>query len=92
MKQNPRNEDIDLDVRHHIYTTFAKTTHSPTTWETAEHLGLTTSRVESSFKRLADSHQIALAPGSTSIWMAHPFSGVRTNYTVSVGAKKYWGN
>lgn len=86
------NQQFDMDVRHFIYAWFARTAHPPTTQETATHFSVSISRVEESFNRLADSHQIALAPGSFNIWMAHPFSGVRTNFKIEIGAKKYWGN
>ena len=82
----------DSDLRHYIYLTFAETSRPPTTSETADHLGIEIAAVESGFERLAQAHKIALAPGSHSIWMAHPFSGVPTNYVSEVGDKKYWGN
>ena len=86
------HQQFDMDVRHFIYENLARTAYPPTTQETAAHLGASIYRVEESFNRLADSHQIALAPGSYNIWMAHPFSGVRTNFSIRIGAKKYWGN
>ena len=82
----------DSDLRHYIYLTFAKTSKPPTTSETANHWGIDIAAVESGFERLAQAHHIALAPGSHSIWMAHPFSGVPTNHVAEVGEKKYWGN
>ena len=85
-------QQLDMDVRHFIYSCFARTAQPPTTQETASHFGESISHIEGSFNRLADSHQIALAPGSFNIWMAHPFSGVRTNFNIEIGAKKYWGN
>ena len=86
------NHQLDKDVRQFIYANFARTALPPTTQETAAHFGVSISHAEGSFNRLADSHQIALAPGSFNIWMAHPFSGVRTNFRIEIGAKKYWGN
>jgi hypothetical protein len=82
----------DRDVRHFIYQTFAETARPPTTSEAAEYFKTTIARVEASFERLGKAHQIALAPGSYSIWMARPFSGVATNYVAEVGGKRYWGN
>jgi hypothetical protein len=85
-------ESFDKDVRHFIYTTFAETALPPTTRQVSEHLKVSIASVENSFERLANSHDIALAPGSHSIWMAHPFSGIPTNYVTSIGQKKYHGN
>ncbi len=85
-------ESFDKDVRYFIYTTFAETALPPTTRQVSEHLKVSIASVENSFERLANSHDIALAPGSHSIWMAHPFSGIPTNYVASIGQKKYHGN
>jgi hypothetical protein len=82
----------DPDVRHFIYTTFAETSRPPTTGEVAEHFKASIAAVENAFERLANAHHIALAPGSHSIWMAHPFSSIPTNFVAKIGNKKYWGN
>ena len=87
-------EDLTLDneVRHFIYQTFISTSRPPTTAETAKRFQLPISKIESAFERLDESHNIALAPGSHSIWMAHPFSALPTNYTAQINEKKYYGN
>ena len=88
-----RKEGIsDLDVRHFIYKTFAGTSRPPTTLETADHFKITIAAVESAYERLANTHHIALAPGSHGVWMAHPFSGLPTNYVTEVEYKRYYGN
>ena len=83
---------LDLDVRHFIYTTFARTSGPPTTSETATHFDVSIAAAEAVYERLAETHQIALAPGSHSIWMAHPFSALPTNHVTEIGSKRYWGN
>ena len=83
---------MDNEVRHFIYQTFISTSKPPTTAETAKRFQLSISKIESTFERLAASHDIALAPGSHSIWMAHPFSALPTNYTAQINQKKYYGN
>ena len=85
-------KEFDLDIRYFIYQTFSNTTKPPTTIEVADHLRVSISEVENSLDRLADAHHIALAPGSYSIWMAHPFSGIPTNFVAEIDGKKYWGN
>jgi hypothetical protein len=82
----------DLDIRHYIYTTLAGTTRPPTTFECAEHFDIPVAHVEAAYERLANAHHIALAAGSHSIWMSHPFSGLPTNYVTEIGAERYWGN
>jgi hypothetical protein len=82
----------DLDVRHFIYTTFVGTSRPPTTLETADYFKISIAAVEGAYERLANAHHIALAPGSHGVWMAHPFSGLPTNYVTKVEDKRYWGN
>ncbi|THB81420.1 MAG: hypothetical protein D3926_02090 [Desulfobacteraceae bacterium] len=85
-------ELLDAKIRHYIYQRFIDSTLPPTTEDTARHFNQPISCVEDSFDRLAQAHQIALAPGSHSIWMAHPFSGIPTNHVTRIGSKTYWGN
>jgi hypothetical protein len=84
--------ELNLDVRHFIYQTFSNTSKPPTTIEIGNHLQVSISEIENSLERLADSHHIALAPGSYSIWMAHPYSGIPTKFVAEINGKKYWGN
>ena len=83
---------IDRDVRHFIYLTFAQTAYPPTTHQTARHLNISIADAENAYDRLAKEHHIALAPGTHSVWMAHPFSGLPMNYLTVVENKRYWGN
>ena len=92
MKQSPKMQYSDNEIRHFIYQTFVDTTRPPTTFETADHFQISIAAVENAYERLAFAHQIALAPGTHSIWMAHPFSGLPTNYAAEVENKRYWGN
>lgn len=85
-------QDLDRDIRHFIYTTFAHTARPPTTQAAAKQFNIPVAEAENAFERLADAHHIALAPGTHTIWMAHPFSGLPTNYSAEIGGKKYWGN
>jgi hypothetical protein len=92
MDQKQSRPNIDLDVRYYIYATFAQTSHPPTSQEIANHFKRSNAEIEASLERLASAHHIALAPGSYSIWMAHPFSGLPTNFIAEVGGKEFWGN
>lgn len=82
----------DPEVRHFIYSHFAETSRPPSTIEIAAHFSSNITLAEQSLRRLAETHQIALAPGTCNIWMAHPFSALPTNFVTEVGGKKYWGN
>jgi len=85
-------EKLDKEIRYHIYKVFTEATRPPTTGDVAKFHNIDISQAEESYKRLANAHQIALAPGSFSIWMAHPFSSLPTNFTVDIGPNKYFAN
>ena len=82
----------DPDIRYHIYSTVVATTRPPSTAETADHFEISVASVDAAYQRLADAHHIALAPGTSTIWMAHPFSGLPTNHVAEVDGQRYWGN
>ena len=92
MEPLENKEFSDRDVRHFIYTIFAETSRPPTTEATADFFQIPIAAVEKAYERLAQAHHIALAPGSNTIWMAHPFSGLPTNYVAEVEDRRYWGN
>lgn len=85
-------EILDKEIRYFIYKIFGETTKPPTTEEVSKFYDLTITQAEESYKRLASAHQIALAPGSFSIWMAHPFSALPTNFTAYIEPNKYFAN
>ena len=85
-------EKLDKAVRHYIYQTFAETAKPPTTEAVARYQKRDIVSIEQSFRRLADAHHVALAPGSSAIWMAHPFSALPTNHTAESGSKTYFAN
>lgn len=83
---------IDNDVRVEIYRHFLEAGVAPTYADVAGSLGLEPGAVLGAFRRLADDHVIVLAPGSTYIWMANPFSAIPTTFTVRAGEREWWGN
>lgn len=85
-------QELDKRIRHYIYQTFSQTAKPPTTADIATHFQIGISTAEDTLENLANAHQIALVAGTHSIWMAHPFSAIATNFTAEVAAKKYWGN
>ena len=89
--ENDRH-DVDRQVRYRIYGHFVEFATAPAAADLAVEMGLTAAEVEASFERLAAAHAIALAAGSTRIWMAHPFSAVPTRYPVETAGRTYWAN
>jgi hypothetical protein len=62
-------------TRVQIYKHFIETGNAPTTTDIAGALGCDATEVEQGIVELAAARNIALAPGSRSIWMAHPIFG-----------------
>jgi hypothetical protein len=88
---NPATELRDL-TRVQIYKHFIETGNAPTKADIAGSLGRDATEVDQAIVELAEARTIALAPGSRSIWMAHPFSAVPTLYRVLSGSTSYWAN
>ncbi len=85
--------ELDRDVRLQVYRALIETGAAPTTHALAAAVGTDDVEVvEASLKRLQDNHALVLAPGTVNVWMAHPFSTVRTPYAVTCGGRRYWAN
>ncbi len=85
-------ESQEKHIRHYIYQSFVKTAQPPTSADIAKQFQVGIATAENALENLAEAHQIALAEGTHSIWMAHPFSAIATNFIAEVDSKKYWGN
>ena len=83
---------LDGDVRLAVYRKIVEEGRPPTAPEMAGELGVATPDVETSLRRLADSHILVLAPGTPYIWMANPFSAIPTPFEVKVGDLRYFAN
>jgi hypothetical protein len=46
--------------------------------------------IEEALKQLEAEHALVLAPATTSVWMAHPFSAVPTDHRVSSVGRVWW--
>jgi len=78
----PVATDFDWTVRAHIYQTFAATGGAPVVPEVAAAVGGTEFQVRESLARLFAAHEIAPLKTGNGVWMANPFSGVPTAYSV----------
>jgi hypothetical protein len=83
---------FDRAVRVAVYRYTVAECAPPAADQIAHEVAATTAEVETSLRRLADAHVLVLAPGTTSIWMAAPFSAVPTPFSVSVGERRYFAN
>ncbi len=79
-------------VRAHIYKHFRDQAAAPSTGDIASSLGRSHEEVTVALDELAASHAIVLRPGTHDIWMAHPFSGIPTDYTATVGGNTWYAN
>jgi ribonuclease HI len=83
---------LERAVRLCVYDHFVKTTRAPDVATIAAAADASPDAVTSALRRLADRRALVLAPATTSIWMAHPFSAVPTAYPVAIGGRTYWAN
>jgi hypothetical protein len=83
---------LDRDVRLAVYRKIVEEGRPPTAPEIAVGLGVKPLDVEASLRRLADGHVLVLAPGTSYVWMANPFSAIPTAFEVEVGDRLYFGN
>jgi Alkylmercury lyase len=83
----------DADVRLWIYRHFVDTGRAPSPVEIAERFHVTPDEVEHVLVRLQkEADALVLIPGSSSIWMAEPFSAVPTSFLVRADGRQWWGN
>ncbi|TAH53983.1 MAG: hypothetical protein EYC68_01235 [Chloroflexota bacterium] len=80
------------DARHFVYAFWVEHTHPPTVQDTANGLGIELESVRALYEELGKRHALLLMPGTHSIRMAWPFSGVPTGYRVRVGTQNYYAN
>src|SRR4051812_18904045 len=80
------------DVRLYIYTQMVETSAAPSAAQTATALSRPLADVETAFRALADARAIVLRPGSSTVWMAMPFSNTQTAFTVISGGRAYYAN
>lgn len=79
-------------VRAAVYTSFRDEAAAPSVARLAADLDARREDVAAALHRLADLHCLVLVPGAESIWMAHPFSGIETDFRVTVGTRRWFAN
>ena len=80
------------DIRLHIYEQMIETSAAPSAADVARALAIDAADVEAAFLALAEARMLVLRPGTTTIWMAMPFSNVQTPFTVISGGRAYYAN
>lgn len=83
---------FERQVRAEVYASFRDRSTPPSAEALSDSLRVPRSRVVSALHALADEHCLVLVPGSESVWMAHPFSGIPTDFVVTVGERRWFAN
>jgi hypothetical protein len=86
------DEALDRRVRLLVYDRFVEHGTPPTVDEVAAALGVEPAAAADAFRRLEAARTLVLAPGTTSIWMANPFSAVPTPFWVESAGGAWWGS
>ena len=83
---------LERQVRASVYASFRDRAMPPSIAELSGMLGASHAEVSSALHSLAAEHCVVLVPGTESIWMAHPFSGVETDFLVTIGDRSWFAN
>jgi len=83
---------IDRRVRYRVYQAFRHNGAPPPVAAIAATEGVTSVAVRASLERLAAEREVVLGSGDPGVWMAHPFSGVPTDYRVTIGDQQWFAN
>jgi hypothetical protein len=89
---NADTETFVWIVRNAVYAMIVETGRAPDDEAVASRLDARPDRVRAAYERLDARHALFLTPGTHDIRMAHPFSGVATDFRVEVGGRGYWAN
>jgi len=84
--------DFDWAVRAEIYRTFADRGSAPSIPDLAVAVRGTTEQVRTALRGLLEAHEVAPDDTRDSVWMAHPFSGVPTDYPVQTRRMTCYAN
>ncbi len=91
-EQKMIDDDFIWKVRVFVYEWFAENAGAPTTDDIACHFGITHEKAGQALSSLHEKHALFLEPGTVTIRLANPFSGIPTAFTVAVRRKTYWAN
>src|ERR1051325_10480328 len=81
---------IDSLVHAEILSSIVRSGHAPSAGEISRRLRRSSREVKESLLRLAENHGLALQPGSTEVWVAHPFSLSPTATWVEGSRRGWW--
>jgi len=91
-KDRRRVNEFQRTVRAEVYRAFRDESVTPSAAELSHRLAAPEAQIVSALHALADEHCLVLLPGTDSIWMAHPFSGLETDFVATVGERTWFAN
>jgi hypothetical protein len=68
------------------------TGEAPSVSQVSDSLEISQADVIASLHSLAAQHRLVLRPASDAIWMAHPFSGIETDFVVNARGRTWYAN
>lgn len=77
------------EVRVDIYRSFVETGRPPMPGDVAVERGVPLEEVEAAIHQLARDDVIALIPGTSFVWLAHPFSAAAAPFRVTAGERSW---
>lgn len=84
--------EFERHIRAAVYASFRNQSRPPSSAELSETLEASPEEVSSALRNLAEEHCLVLLPGTESIWMAHPFSGIETDFVVTLDDRRWFAN
>lgn len=84
--------EFERHVRAAVYASFRDQSKAPSAAELSDALRASPGEVSAALQNLAEEHCLVLVPGTESIWMAHPFSGIETDFVVTLGDRRWFAN
>jgi hypothetical protein len=85
-------DKLDWSARLFVYQFLVENQRPPTSNETASALGIAVELAREAYVRLHRRHALFREPGTSTIRMAHPFSGRPTPFRVHASGRAYWAN
>ena len=83
---------VERAVRLFVYRHFVDAARAPDLGAIAAGIQENERTVLAALRKLVAAHALVMAPASTNIWMAHPFSAVPSAYPVQTRGRTYWAN
>ncbi len=83
---------FERQVRATVIQTLRDAGEAPSAAAIGGLLGVDTSRVSAALHALAAEHRLVLVSGTDAVMMAHPFSGVASDFVVTIGERTWFAN